>query len=197
MSNAIFPTLPGLTWSSTKASQFSTRIQRSVSGRELRAAYYSTPIWKFSLSYEFLRADARQELQQLIGFFNARQGSFDSFLYFDPTDNACSKQIFNIGDGVTSRFKLSRNLGGFVEPISALRTLSSIQYDGVNVSANTYTANMSDGTVTFVPPPPAGTVLSWTGEFYFRVRFAQDTTEFENFMHNLWSAKKVELVSAK
>jgi len=34
---AIFPALPGLGWSVTKAARFATRIQRAVNGRELRA----------------------------------------------------------------------------------------------------------------------------------------------------------------
>lgn len=200
MGNAIFPTLPGLSWSSIKAPTFSTRVQKSVSGKELRAAYYSTPIWKFSLTYEFLRANATQELQQLVGFFNARQGSFDSFLYLDPTDNVVSQQVFAVGDGVTTRFKLSRNLGGFSEPVAALQLLASIQVNGADFpwanNAN-WVPGMNDGTVTFAVPPAAGASLSWSGNYYFRVRFTWDSTEFENFMKDLWAAKKVELVSVK
>ena len=51
----IFPALPGLSWSVTKTPTFQTRIQRAVSGRELRALDYPYPLWQFALVYDFLR----------------------------------------------------------------------------------------------------------------------------------------------
>jgi hypothetical protein len=59
------------------------------------------------------------ELQTLGGFFLARQGSYDSFLYSDPTDNTVTKQTFAAGDDVTTAFTLARAWGGFIEPIGA------------------------------------------------------------------------------
>jgi hypothetical protein len=52
---AIFPSLPGLAWSVTKAPRFATRIQRAVSGRELRILDQPYPIWTWTLSYSLLR----------------------------------------------------------------------------------------------------------------------------------------------
>ena len=50
----IFPALPGLAWSVTKSPTFQTRIQRAVSGRELRALDYPYPLWQFTLVFDFL-----------------------------------------------------------------------------------------------------------------------------------------------
>ena len=50
MSNAIFPTLPGLKWGTTRTPQWSTQVQQASSGREMRAAFWSYPRWKYSLS---------------------------------------------------------------------------------------------------------------------------------------------------
>ncbi len=195
MGNAVFPVLPGLAWSVTKTPMWSTRIQPKVSGRENRAAYYSLPLWTFSLSYEFLRANAKQELQQLVGFFNARQGRFDSFLYADPSDCAATGQLFGSGNGNTSKFQLVRSLGGFAEPVIALPGGLQVFVNGVLQPA--VTVDASTGIVTFAAAPAAGAALTWTGQFYFRCRFVHDSTEFENFMKDLWTAKKVELVSVK
>ena len=66
-----FPALPGLTWSVTKTPIFQTRIQRAVSGRELRALDYPYPLWQFALVYDFLRDDQAagyDELRTLLGF---------------------------------------------------------------------------------------------------------------------------------
>ena len=82
MSNTPFPDLRGLAWDYILTPTFSTGVQQATSGREVRAAFWSAPLWKISLSYEFLHDDARHvdqngysDLQQIVGFYLARQGS--------------------------------------------------------------------------------------------------------------------------
>jgi hypothetical protein len=53
------------------------------------------------------------------------------------------------------------------------------------------------GYFTFAAPPPAGVALSWSGTFWFRVRFTHDSTDIEQFLQDLYSAKKVEFISEK
>jgi len=68
----VFPSLPGLAWSVTKTPTFQTRIQRAVSGRELRALDYPYPLWQFTLVFDLLRdnpAAGYDELQTLMCFF--------------------------------------------------------------------------------------------------------------------------------
>jgi uncharacterized protein (TIGR02217 family) len=196
MSNAVFPTLQGLKWGITKTPMWSTKTQKSANGRELRAAYFSYPLWKFSLSYEVLRANAMAELQTLVGFFNARQGSFDSFLYQDPDDKWVTAQAFGVGDGVTTKFQLVRDYGGFVEPVVATSGTPSIYVAGTLKTLTTH-YTLVDGLVTFTTPPASGAILTWTGGFYYRVRFLQDSAEFEQFMYQLWTSKKIEFQSIK
>ena len=43
----------------------------------------------------------------------------------------------------------------------------------------------------------AGAALTWSGQFYKRVRFERDETEFEEFLQDLHSAKRVELITVK
>lgn len=127
MSNALFPSLPGLNWNVVRSPRFSTKVQTTASGKELRSSFWTYPIWDFSLSFEFLRQDATNtELATLQGFFLARQGSFDSFLYSDPVDNTVTGSVFGAGDGVTTAFTLARNWAGFIEPIGACNGTPSI-----------------------------------------------------------------------
>lgn len=113
MSQATFPVLPGLAWNVTRTPQWNTRVQKTVGGSELRASYYSQPIRRYQLTYDVLRATtALQELQSLAGFFHARQGSYDSFLYDDPTDDAVTAHGFGVGDGTTTAFQLQRTAAG-------------------------------------------------------------------------------------
>lgn len=200
MSNAIYPTLPGLGWSVIKTPNWTTKVQRSVSGKETRTALESFPRWKFALKYEFLRQDAAYlEIQTLVDFFNARQGSYDSFLFTDPNDNAVTAQSFGTGDASTKAFQLIRPIlsGGFLEPVQNLNSAPSIYVAGVLKTVTTDYTIGSTGIVTFVAAPAAAAALTWTGTYYFRCRFMQDSADFENFMKNLWSLGKIEFISVK
>lgn len=118
MSNAVFPTFAGLKWGSTRTPIHKTAVKETPSGREYRFSFMSSPRYLYKLSYEVLReTTGYSELQQLLGFFNARKGSFDSFLFTDPDDNAVTAQVFGVGDGATTAFQLVRTLGGAVEPV--------------------------------------------------------------------------------
>lgn len=201
MTAAIFPSMPGLKWGIVKTPMWSTGIQKSASGRELRAAFYSFPLYKISLSYEVLRSNALAELQTMVGFFNARQGSFESFLYLDPEDNAVVNQGFGVGVAGQTQYQLVRAYGGYVEPVQAPQLLvhggpgPSIMVNGV-VQTTGYTV-AEDGVVTFVNAPAAGAALSWSGSYYWRCRFMQDSADFERFLHQLWALKKIELRTVK
>jgi uncharacterized protein (TIGR02217 family) len=62
-------------------------------------------------------------------------------------------------------------------------------------SVGSYSVDADTGLVTFETPPPAGEAVSADFTYYFRVRFADDTAEFENFMFQLWSLRQVKLQS--
>lgn len=198
MSNAIFPTLPGQKIEVTASPTFSTKTQRSVSGRELRAAFMAYPLWTFSVAYEFLRDTAAYpELDTLTGFFLARRGSFDSFLFKHPADNTAVDMPFAVGDGSTKSFQLTRALGAgghsFTEPVQNVAAVTNIKASGVAVTG--YTVG-STGMVTFTTAPSAGATLTWSGSFYYRCRFTKDVQDYSRFLADLWDAKKVEMVGA-
>src|SRR5579862_8753295 len=204
---AIFPALPGLGWSVTKAPRFATRVQRAISGRELRVLDQPYPIWSWTLTYALLRDkwDARgtgglgagfDELRTLAGFFLAQQGALQAFLFDDPSDDAVTGQIIGTGDAATASFQLVRTMGGFAEPITAPNTVAALYFDGVAQSPSLYAVDPASGLVTFVAPPPAGQVVTADFTYWFRVRFADDTAEFENFMYQLWQLKQIKLQTA-
>jgi uncharacterized protein (TIGR02217 family) len=198
MSQAVFPTLAGLTWNVIKAPLWSTKVQRSAGGKELRAAFWSAPIYTWTLTYEMLRqAAAFTEFQTLIGFFNARQGMFDSFLFTDPVDNAVVTQNFGTGDGVKTQFQLVRTYGGNNENVFDTNAVPQIFVNGVLKTVTTDYSISATGLVTFVVAPGAALAVTWTGSYYWRVRFDIDQAEFNNFLSQLWEAKKITFVSVK
>ena len=191
----IYPDLIGLSFGSIKTPEFKTVIKQSLSGKEARTPLRTYPIWTFQLNYEFLRTDSTiNELKSLVGFYNQCKGAYDTFLYKDQYDNNETNQTFGVGNGSSKNFQLIRDMGGFVDIIQAPNTSSlEIKINGVVTTAYT----VSNGIIIFNSAPASGAVLTWSGDFYFPCRFADDSVEFTQFMYNLWEAKKVNLVSVK
>ena len=197
MSNAVFPVMPGLGWSVIKTPKWKTVTQEAASGKEVRVALMSYPLWEFTLTFSVLRgAYGYSEMQDLAGFFLARQGMFDTWLFDDPTDDTVTLGSFGAGDGTTTAFQLTRSMGGFAEPVQNLNGAPLIYANGTLVSSSAYTVG-STGIVTFATAPAAGVALTWSGTFYFRCRFLQDTAEFDQFAAQLWALKKLNFVSVK
>lgn len=189
MSNDVFPVLAGISWPVVRGPVFSTMIQQGVDLSELRATFMSAPIYDFTLTYDILRNDAHAEFQQLCGFFEARLGSWDSFLFTEPADANVSAQVFGTGNASAVAFQLIRSFGASNAPVKNLNSAPTITVN------NTPTSNftVSAGLVTFTSPPAANAVLRWTGTYYFRARFGADTSEFEQFMRQFWQAGTIKL----
>lgn len=196
MSDAIFPTLRGLSWDIGKTPEFFTLTNTSPTGLDVSAVLGAFPRWHFSLQYSFLRDDGTQygDLQQLVGFFLQRYGNVDDFLYLDPSDHTVNNQIIATADGRTTQFQLCRSYGGFVEPIYGVLGTPVITVNGIPTKPLCVSTK---ALVTLNTPPPFGTKIAWSGQFYFRVKFNDPSTEFNNFLYKLWEAKKVEFTSVK
>jgi uncharacterized protein (TIGR02217 family) len=194
----------GQGWSVAKTPTFQTRIQRTVSGRELRALDYPFPLWQFSLTYDVLRdrAPPQADLRTLMGFVMACRGAFSTFLYDDPTDDAAAGAALGTGDGTTATFQLQRFFGpaggtGFAEPMTAPETVSAVYLNGVVQQAGSWSVDSATGLVTFTAPPAAGRAVTADFSYYFRCRFISDAYSFENFMYQLWSLKKLDFISVR
>lgn len=201
MSQAVFPTIPGLTWPVNRKPMFNTNTQRALSGRELRITYQLYPLYQYTLNYEFLRDTvAFPEADTLIGFYLARQGSFDSFLFDDITDNTVTDMQFGVGDGATTGFQLTRAFGAggntFAEPVQNVHTLTNIKKAGVTqTNPANYTID-ANGFVTFAVAPANLAALTWTGTYYMRCRFLSDSIDMSQIYSNIWEMKKLEFIGA-
>ena len=209
MTTQVFPTLSGLTYPFDRTPIFDTIIQANVSGKEVRLANQIYPRYQWDLIYSMLRQGvsagvAYTELQQLMGFYNQMQGSFNSFLFQDPDDNAVTGQAIGTGDGATTTFQLVRAMGGYVEPVQAPNLAGTIHIY-VNGALKTVTTDYTisgwgsanPGVVTFTTAP--GNTLPITADFgfYFPVRFVNDQIPFSKWIGNMYEAKKISLMSVK
>jgi uncharacterized protein (TIGR02217 family) len=203
MSTQVFPSLPGLAWPVKRSELWKTRAPEAISGKETRIADWSYPRHEWTLGFDLLRQGTRTagiftELAQLDGFFNERQGQFDSFLYTDPDDCSVTAQAIGTGDGSTTSFQLVRAFGGFVEPIFAPNVVSHIYVNGVDPGGWTvsYWGSATPGIVTFGAAPAAQPITA-DFTYYFPCRFSADQMDFAKFMATLWSAKAVKFRSIK
>jgi uncharacterized protein (TIGR02217 family) len=194
MSNAVYPfTLPGLSITVSKGAELSTLIQEAVSGRELRISQRVYPKWKHSLQYNFMRDTAAfPELKTLGGFYLSQGGPADSFLFPDPDDSAVVAQLIGTGNGSNRDFQLVRAFGAFVEPVFYPNVITDVYVNAVSVP---YTLNAL-GSVNITTAPAGGTSVTWTGSYYFRSRFDDDSFDFEKFLYQVWKSGKVKLVGS-
>lgn len=194
MSNLVYPSLPGLKWSSFRTPMWNSTIRTTDSGREFALSNWSSPRWAYKLQYEFLRGGTLgTEYQQLVSFFNKVRGNFDTWLFDDVDDNTATNERFGTGDATTLTFQLARSMNGFAEAVYELSGTPLVYVNGV-LTACTVGAN---GAVTFGAAPAVDAALTWTGQFFWRCRFKNTTLEFEQFMKNLWATRSVEFTTVK
>lgn len=192
MSSFVFPTLPGLTFPVTRSVTYKTLSDESDSRRVATNALQPYAIRQWTLPFSVLRDFVSpSEIKALVGLYNAVRGRFDSFLYLDPVFNSVTAEPFGTGDGtktsfqIIATFKNSDGPGG-PDIIQNFVALPSIFDNGSAVSPSLGPT----GIVTFVTPPAAGHTLTWSGQFYYRCHFLDDTLEFTNIMNLMWDAKK-------
>ena len=217
MSNILFPKIRGLAWNIVKTPTFSTEIQESLAGREVRLQNFQNPIWEFTLTYEYLLNDPRfrdeseqTPLETLIGFFLARGGRFDDFLLNESDltgrleDSVYSGQPIGTGDGSTKSFQIVRNIGGFLEAVqNPMNQIAAVYLNGVSkVQGTDY--SIANGVVTFVLAPSAGVSITADFTMLHRVRFhsgsslsGKEGIELSNFYFNLYECKEVQLISVR
>lgn len=102
MSSSLYPNnVKGLTYTVMRTPEFNTIVQESAAKYQVRIAQAQNPIWHLTLIYEWLYANylspnntapyqPATDLDTLIGFFLARQGRFDDFLFLNPQDYSAS-----------------------------------------------------------------------------------------------------------
>jgi hypothetical protein len=199
VSSLVYPAnLPGLTFGRSRAPIYNTGLQSRVSGKESRLAYRAYPTFRFELKYEWLDDRiATSHLKALQGLFMAMKGRWDSFLFTDRDFNAAAAFQFGTGDGVRTTWPIvvrHQNAGGpggdeLVQNFNGTPQVfanGSLQTGGgVN-----YTLGPT-GLVTFNSPPTNGHGLTWTGAYYYRCRFADDSMTFEEFMRQWWQTRSV------
>jgi uncharacterized protein (TIGR02217 family) len=174
-------------------------VQQTASLRgEIRVSLTPYPIWTWDFPVNWMRGseqDQNSVYQYLLGFFLSMGGQFSDFLYEDPYDNQIadsSPVYFGSGDGKTVNFQAIRPIGMGSDLVQNLNGTPKIYING------TQTTDLqmdTTGVVTFNSAPASGAILTWSGRFYYRVRFDSDSQDYKQFMDKLWSMNSLKLRS--
>lgn len=208
MSTNVLPSMPLLMYPWKRSTQSQSNRQENISGKEVRLTYWSSPRYIWELSYSALRQGLFQnpsawyEFSTMMGFFEARGGQFDSFLYADPDDNTVSSQIIAVATAGQSQYQLCRTFGGSTVPIYApnLAAPVTVRVNGVVQTNNWSITDWSGsppGVLSFGTPQAGGDVISADFSYYFPCTFNQDILSFDKFMSNLYDLKKMSFRSIK
>ncbi|MEO6964995.1 MAG: DUF2460 domain-containing protein [Acidobacteriaceae bacterium] len=163
---------------------------------EIRASVQPYPIW--DIEYELEWARGAENLPSsiygyLLGFFLQMGGPFSDFLYDDPYDNQAVNASFGIGDGTLTQFQLIRPIGMGQDIVQNLNN-APILYGNNVVLSSGYVVSPT-GIITFAVAPAAGVVLTWSGSFFYRVRFLDPAAKFSQFARQIWEMKSLQLRS--
>lgn len=220
MSNLVFPTIPGLDIAVELEPYDGVQVDETQNGKEVRSTWETYERTKYKLKFNFLRdGSATPEWQRLVGFRKRHGGSLDSFNFVDPQNNSVVAHPFGVGDGSTLSFQLQRTLvpssdlagaalrsywpvfGDGYEPVSALNGNPSVLIDtGSGPILKTLGVDYTlpgFGAVLWASAPAIGAVLTWTGTYYRRCRFADASLATPRIVFGAWAAPTVNLVSVK
>src|SRR6185312_1224878 len=91
---AIFPDLTGVTTTYKRTPTFSTIVQQSESGHEVRVALRSSVLYRWDLTISVLPDGTDASLarfgdlyHEILNFIIARHGKWEAFTYNDPKDS--------------------------------------------------------------------------------------------------------------
>ena len=212
---------PGLSPKLTREPYYDVKIQEAISGKEIRSTWWASPRWRHKLTAESLLINANtDELRALVGFFHAHFGALDSWLL--DAGESVDGMLFGIGDDSTQAYQLQASdlpaitwgeaydgeaprlwpaFGDGFYPIWQPHEIT-IYADEVEVEQVEEPSDETEckiefpGVVIFGAPPAAEALLTWSGTYYRRVRFAAQGLPLEQIVPGLWRGG-IELIEVK
>jgi hypothetical protein len=176
-----FPIMPPMPISMAaglkKTPVFNTLKQKTAAGLTSGVSLMPYPTWQFEFSMDNIvgrELYPTSPVALFLGTYMATAGGAGLFLFTDPVDNSVTGAQFGIGDGTSTKFQLSRNIFGSVDIIQNLNGAVQVYVGGTLTTPSSISAT---GVVTFSSAPANAAVLTWTGQFRFLCRFAEDTVD--------------------
>jgi uncharacterized protein (TIGR02217 family) len=184
-----FPT--DIAYGSSGGPQYSTDIVIVQSGYEQRNANWSQARARYNVAHG---VKTQTQLDALIAFFRARKGRADGFRFKDWTDYKIIGQNIGTGNGTATVFQLRKTYasGSITETRVITKPVAgtiAIYKDSVLQNGSTYTADTTNGQITFNTAPANAVVITADFEFDVPVRFDTDSlsARLDNYGSLSWN----------
>ncbi len=163
-----------------------TDVVELTSGHEERNSPWAHSRRRYDAGLGLRRLD---DIEKLLGFFEARSGQLHGFRWKDWADFksckpsgviAATDQVIGTGDGATSRFQLAKTYvsgsASYTRPITKpVEGTVTVAVAGATLSHGAdFTFDAATGEVTLAVPPGAGAEITAGFEFDVPVRFDTD-----------------------
>lgn len=209
----VFPLLRGSHWAIHKIPNWSTIIHKGISGGVLAIPLYpNNPLWSWEWTYEavidrkisFTGAPNNNtlysDLQIIQAFYFALKGPGNQFIY-TPPDSVVTNQLLATPDS-NGNSELVHLIGGYPTGSGMQAVTEAVQ----ELNGTTPTITHTGGSFTILPPgtvpPYEGYVVNWSslptgavtwsGTYFYRVMFSEDTQDYEQFSYDLWQLQSLK-----
>jgi uncharacterized protein (TIGR02217 family) len=193
-------------------------VQKTVANKGVASASLQPyPTWVFEFDMDRITGNealASSVIASFIGIHIACNGRAFPFLFIDPQDNAvtqinsgmlnvtpgAAQPMGQFGDGASKQFQLARIYGSAGVPNDIIQNVAGSISVYVNGSFTTAYSVDGLGVVTFNSAPANGATLTWSGNFYFYVRFESDNLDCtrvytENSGTDQWDVSSIRFSS--
>ena len=92
-------------------------------------------------------------------------------------------------------FTFARSLGGFLEPVGWVTSVSQVTVAGVAQPAGWSLS--TPNSLVFNAAPAAGALIGASFSYAFQCRFDADSANFEQFLQNLWRVESLKFRSVR
>jgi len=161
--------------------EFNTRITTLKSGHERRNANWTRPLGRYSVSYDALRPENHEDVR---GAHMACLGSLIAFRFKDWSDYEAIGELIGAGTGAAQDYQLMKRYP--FGPISLERVISKPVAGTVVVfdAGQPIPATVDYTTGVVRATAPAGSPVTWSGEFDVPVRFEADRLDVDPIARN-------------
>lgn len=190
-----------------KIRRWRTEIVTYDSAIEQRGQILDQPIREWFVNWSLLDEAAQDQLREI---FDAARGAFETFLWLDDKEYLAQNEAVVTDGGATSYQLQATYYAGqshawtedktAIVPGDLYPPVVSHSVDGAQTEvesspgANQFTLDDTTGLLLFGAPPSAG-VLTVTFQYYFRVRFTEDSFEdVQVYTGPLYAAPDLHLV---
>jgi len=176
---AVFPTSPEYGYPVVFTPVWNTLKSGYENGSEQRRQKWLYPKYDITIRFNALtEADAKT----IYEFYMARNGSYESFYFFDPYAFNHVGLYVGTGDGVEDIFDI---------PGKSTSVYTHYENGDVVTSGFSVLTGGGDGEadrIDYTTAPPAGTIITidFTGYLRAKVRFKDDAMDRNNFTTNLF-----------